>query len=76
MYNMHIRQEFSARSDQEANDEVERQGGALPLIEAALSRSSWLNEDDPRRQLEPLVRRQSPPQLIPEPEPRHSMLYE
>jgi hypothetical protein len=24
----------------------------------------------------PLVRRQSPPQLIPEPEPRHSMLYE
>jgi hypothetical protein len=28
------------------------------------------------RLLEPLVKRQIPPQLILEPEPRHSMLYE
>ena len=36
----------------------------------------WLTEDALRSTLEPLVRRQSPPQLIPEPGPRNSMLYE
>ena len=36
----------------------------------------WLNEDGPRRPLEQTVRRRSPPRLIPEPGPRHSMLFE
>ncbi len=40
MYNVHIRQEFAVRSDQEANGEVERRGAAPMLNVANLSRSS------------------------------------
>jgi hypothetical protein len=47
------------RPDQEANDEVERRGGALPANEADLSQSSILSlakRSRGPRSLEPIVR--------------------
>lgn len=63
-----------------SNDEVERRGVALSSNEVDLSRSSTLSLA--HRRCCPAIRSnrwlgiKAPPELIPEPEPRYSMLYE
>ena len=63
MYNMHIRQEYPARPDQEANDEVERRAVALPPTEAALPNHRLppsLAEDAARDRSNRLIVRSNP----------------
>ena len=68
MHNVHIRQEFPARPDQEANDEVERRGAArdqrscfIPIIDPLLGPTKTLPRDRSNRLLGVAVTRDENP---------------